>query len=169
MADKDTPPQPSLKPTAPSTLFVSALATGALMLLLASRTYPPVPRWYTPAFLAVLALALAYTAHTTKARIARKPGTRPVEPLVFARFAALAKASSIGGALIAGAYAGLLIYLVAHRDSLKAAAGDLPNAAFGFAASLLLVAAGLWLERACRVPDDEDEDDHPDGASTANG
>ena len=160
----DHKPQPSLKPTAPATLFVAALAAGAVVLLWAANTYPLVPAWYTPITLLILALVLGYTALTTKARIERKPGTKPVEPLVFARFAALAKAGSVGGALLTGAYAGLLVYTVAQREMLTQAAADLPRAAFGFVACLLLVAAGLWLERSCRVPpgDDDDSDDDSD-------
>jgi hypothetical protein len=38
------------------------------------------------------------------------------------------------------------------RDAVPAAAG-------GVVASLLLVAAGLWLERSCRVPDQPDRND----------
>ncbi|MGH8877630.1 MAG: DUF3180 domain-containing protein [Stackebrandtia sp.] len=160
---EDDKPRPSLRPTAPSTLFVTALAAGAVMLLWASRSYPPIPDWYTPITLLVLAVALAYTAYTSKGRIERKPGAKPVEALVFARFAALAKAGSVGGALLSGAYAGVLVYTVAQRETLDQASHDLPRAAFGFAACLLLVAAGMWLERACRIPpqDDDSDDDNP--------
>lgn len=165
---KDPKPQPTLKPTAPSTLLVAALAAGALMLVVFSAEYLPVPRWYTPTTLLLLALVLAYTAHTTRARIERKSGAKPVEPLLFARFAALAKASSVGGAIIAGAYAGILVFLVAHRD-LEDAATDLPLAVYGFIACLALVAAALWLERACRIPEDDRTDDDRDGGAQANG
>lgn len=161
-------PKPTLKPTAPSTLLVAALAAGALILVLATVNYPPVPGWYTPTTLLLLALVLAYTAHTTRARIERKEGAKPVEPLLFARFAALAKASSVGGALIAGAYAGIVVYLVAHRY-LAAAGRDLPLAVFGFVACLILVAAALWLERACRIPEDSEDDDQTSGGASANG
>lgn len=155
---EDPKPRPSLKPTTPATLFVTALAAGAVMLLWASRSYPPIPDWYTPTTLLILALVLAYTAHHTKARIERKPGAKPVEPLAFARFAALAKAAAIGGALLAGAYAGIVVYTIAERNILAQAGKDLPLAAYGFVACLLLVAAGLWLERSCRVPKDDDSD-----------
>lgn len=161
---EDHEPQPSLRPTAPATLFVVALAAGAVMLLWSIRSYPPIPDWYTPVVLVVLAIALAYTARTTRARIERRPGTKPVEPLLFARYAALAKAASVGGALLAGGYAGVLVYLVAQRSLLAQAAEDLPRAGFGFAGCLILVAAGLWLERSCRVPpSDEDKNDDTTG------
>ncbi|CAM3564535.1 DUF3180 domain-containing protein [Stackebrandtia soli] len=162
---KDPKPQPTLKPTTPATLFVTALAAGALMLLVAARFYSYVPRpsWYTPVMLLVLAFALAFLAYTTKARIDRRPGTEPPEPLVVARYAALAKASSIGGSLFAGVYAGLVVYTVAQRTRLTVAAEDLPPSAFGFVACLMLVAAALWLERACRVPEDDDRDDDSSG------
>lgn len=165
MNDADPEPKPSLKPTAPSTLLVAALAAGALVLVIFTSEYLQVPSWYTPTTLLLLAMVLAYTAYTTKTRIERKPGARPVEPLLFARFAALAKASSIGGATIAGAYAGLLVFLVAHRH-LEDAQTDLPLAIYGFVACLVLVAAALWLERCCRIPADDDD---TDGDARANG
>ena len=41
-----------------------------------------------------------------EARIERKPGREPVDPLAVARFVVLAKASSLAGAIFAGFYAG---------------------------------------------------------------
>ncbi|MGH8794605.1 MAG: DUF3180 domain-containing protein [Stackebrandtia sp.] len=166
---EDDKPQPSLKPTAPSTLFVAALAAGAIMLLLTTRYYQyiPSPGWYGPASLLALAVVLAFSAHTTRQRVDRAPGAGPVEPLLIARFAALAKASSVGGSLFGGAYAGLVIFLVAQRH-LTDAAEDLPKAGFGFVSCLLLVAAALWLERACRIPQKDNESEDSDTSRNAN-
>lgn len=165
-------PKPSLKPTMPSTLLVAGLATAALVLILATRYYAhfPAMSWFTPVLLVGLAVLLGYLARHTKAHIERKPGYEPVEPLLFARFAALAKACAVGGAVMAGAYAGMLIYTAAQRR-LTAAAADLPVVALGLGACILLMAAALWLENSCRVPpEDEDSDEHQvdgDDASTA--
>jgi hypothetical protein len=80
----------------------------------------------------------------------------------------LAKASSLGGALFAGLYAGLLVWLVPQSRINSHAADDLPQAILGLIGAAALTVAGLWLERACRVPklpddrtgetDDLDED-----------
>ncbi|HIW63524.1 MAG TPA: DUF3180 domain-containing protein [Candidatus Stackebrandtia excrementipullorum] len=164
-------PQPSLKPTTLSTLFVAGLATAALMLILATRYYEyfPTMSWFTPVLLIAVAVLLVYLARHTKSRIERKPGYDPVEPLLFARFAALAKACAVGGAVMAGAYGGLLVYTTAQRR-LAAAAADLPVVAFGMGVCLVLVAAAMWLEHSCRIPPEDEESDERstgDGASHA--
>ena len=72
----------------------------------------------------------------------------------------LAKASSLAGALSAGFSAGLLAWLA--LEPTKAARDDVPAALAGVIVALALVAAGLWLERACRVPDQNDRSDSDD-------
>ncbi|MEV0644820.1 DUF3180 domain-containing protein [Phytomonospora sp. NPDC050363] len=168
-----TPKKPTLPPTRPSTLFVAALGAAAVGLLMVTRFYGRMPgaSWFTGVTLLIVALVCAYTAVQTRARIERRPGTRPVEALSIARFAAFAKACSLGGALFTGWYAAILVYTIAQRGRLSAAADDLLPTAFSFVAGLLLVAAALWLERACRIPrrpdDESTEDDVPDGGEPA--
>ncbi|MBO4208410.1 DUF3180 domain-containing protein [Micromonospora echinofusca] len=152
------PQRPSMGPTRPATLVVAALAAAALAWLLISSFYrdiPPLP-WLPPVTVAGLAVLEAYAAVTTRARIERKPGRDPVDPLVVARFVVLAKASSLAGAIFAGFYAGVTAWLFIERT--RAASDDLPAAGAGLLASLALVAAALWLERSCRVPKRPDED-----------
>jgi hypothetical protein len=81
-----------------------------------------------------------------------------VEPLAVARYVALAKASSLAGAIFAGFSLGLAGWLLIERQTLAAAGDDLPSAVASLIASLALTAAGLWLERACRVPEPPDQD-----------
>lgn len=157
--------KPTLPPTRPSTLFVAALAAAAVGLLMVTRFYSDMPgaSWFTGASLLLVAIVCGYSAAQTRARIERRPRTRPVEPLSVARFAAFAKACSLGGALFTGWYAALLVYSIAQRGRLKAAADDLVPTAFSFVAGLLLVAAALWLERACRIPRNPDDESTQDG------
>jgi hypothetical protein len=54
-----------------------------------------------------------------------------------------------------GFSAGLVIYLA--MEPTQAAHDDLPKAVGGLVAALALVGAALWLERACRVPEDPDD------------
>ncbi|QSB05651.1 DUF3180 domain-containing protein [Natronoglycomyces albus] len=153
-------PQPTLRPTAYSTLVVCALAAGAITLGLVSRFYQNVPElaWYNPVALLILALVLANVAYMTRRRI-RKPGEyAPVQPLQVARFAVLGKATAIGGALFFGAYSGFTIWAAVQAPLLDAAADDVPPGLFGVVACLMLTAAALWLERSCRIPDDEESD-----------
>jgi hypothetical protein len=155
---------PSLRPTSISVLIVAGLAAAALGWLLLSFSYPALPElpWSPVIVLAVLAVAEALLAQNTGARIQRKPGALPPDPLAVARYAALAKASSLVGALSAGFSAGMVTWLA--LEPTQAAHNDVPPAAGGLVAALALVGAALWLERSCRIPDrpDKEGEDDPD-------
>ena len=151
-----------------STLIVAALATAAVGWLLISSNdlfykISPLP-WTGAGVLAVLAIAEAYLAQNTSARIQRKPGAPPVQPLAVARFAALAKASSLVGALSAGFSAGLLLWLL--LEPTDEAGSNVPVAATTLVAAIALIAAALWLERSCRVPERPDREDDDSGRPT---
>jgi apolipoprotein N-acyltransferase len=158
---------PSLRPTSISVLVVAGLAAAAVGWLVLSFTYSRLPAlpWSPVLMLAVLAVAEALLAQNTAARIQRKPGALPVEPLAVARYAALAKASSLVGAIFAGFSAGLLGWLL--LEPTQAAREDLPATVGGLVAALALVGAALWLERSCRVPEQpdrqDDDSDRPSG------
>ncbi len=150
---------PSIRPTSISVLVVAGLAAAAVAWLLLSVFYadwPPLP-WLPVIVIAALAVMETYLAQNTAARVQRRPGAPPVEPLAVARYAVLAKASSLAGALYAGFSAGVLAWLL--LEPTQAAREDVPAAAGGVVSSLALVGAALWLERACRVPEQPDEND----------
>jgi Protein of unknown function (DUF3180) len=79
------------------------------------------------------------------------------------RMVALAKASSLAGAAIAGLAAGFVIYL---SGSLTAPVPrqDAVTAAITLAAAVVLTCAALYLEYCCRVPDLPDRDRTDEGA-----
>jgi hypothetical protein len=156
---------PSLRPTSISVLIVVGLTAAAAGWLLIGWSYGSMPDlpWSPVIVLAVLAVAEGLLAQNTSARIQRKAGALPVDPLAVARYVALAKASSLVGALSAGFSTGLLTWLAMQPT--EPAHDDLPAAAGGLVAALMLVGAALWLERACRIPeqpDSEEEDDNSD-------
>ncbi|NUT33434.1 MAG: DUF3180 domain-containing protein [Hamadaea sp.] len=163
-----TEPRPSLRPTNPSTLVVAGLLAAAVAWFLISEFYGSIPAlpWIPAVTLALLALFEFVLANNTRARIARKPGRPPVEPLLVARYVVLAKASSLAGAIFAGFTGGMLVWLLTERARLAAAATDLPPAIGSFLASLALIAAALWLEHACRVPKQPDDKDESDEGRT---
>lgn len=152
-------PEPQLRPTSPATLFVVALGAAALSWVLIGRYYGDVPQltWFPALTLLLLAVLEGIAARAIKARIDRRPGTEPVEPLVVARFVVLAKASSVAGALFTGVYGGILVWVWGESSGNQHAAADIAPAAEGLAAALLLVAAALWLERCCRVPESDSD------------
>ena len=116
-----------------------------------SGRYFTVP-WLAPVTLLLLGLALLWWARGIRARIARKPGTKPLPPLVAARTAALAMAASRVGAGFVGLYAGVGIALLPDVaiDSVRASALAAGGSVLG---ALLVVGAALWLERGCRLPE----------------
>ncbi|GAA2881817.1 hypothetical protein Acy02nite_79120 [Actinoplanes cyaneus] len=162
------PTDPSLRPTSVSALVLAALVGAALGWLLLGWNelfykLTPLP-WTAAVVLFALAVAEGYLAQNTTARIQRRPGAPRVEPLAVARYVALAKASSLVGALTAGFSAGILIWLVMEpTDSAKS---DVPTVATTLVAAVALIGTALWLERACRVPDDPDREGNDTGRPT---
>jgi hypothetical protein len=159
------PGQPTLRPTQPATLVVAALVAGALAWLGISRFYGAIPDLTVVSGLTLAGLAVveAAAAVNTWSRIRRLPRRGLLNPLLVARFAVLAKASSLGGALFAGAYAGVAIWAAAERDRLRVAEENLFPAVVGVVGAALLVGAALALERACRVPPRPPEEDEETG------
>jgi Protein of unknown function (DUF3180) len=153
--------EPSMGPTRPATLLVAALASAAVAWLAISQFYYALPRlpWLPALTLAALAVAEGIAAHSTKARIDRKPGRARIDPLLVARLVVLAKASSLAGSIFAGFYAGVTVWLLVERQRTAPPSEDLPSVIAGLVASILLVVAALWLERSCRVPELPDESD----------
>jgi hypothetical protein len=146
-----------MRPTRWYVLVVSGVVAGGVSYLITRWHYGdlPSPTLYAQISLVVLAIAEGYTAAVTKARLEGRQGTRPIEPILVARFVALAKASSIVGALAAGAYAGFLGW-VAQIDS-PAAHDDVRTAVVGVVAGLALIAGALALEWVGRIPKDDEE------------
>ncbi len=148
------PDDRKMRPTSLSTLVVAGLATAAVSWLAISRFYgdfPSIP-WLPGITLLGLAGLEIAAAVNTRNRLDRKPGTEPVDPLLVARYLVLAKASSLAAALFTGLYAGISVWLLTEQGRLAQAQSDLVPAVVGTVGGLGLVAAALFLERACRVP-----------------
>jgi hypothetical protein len=157
-----------LRPTKPATLIVAALAAAAVGWLFIANDYSDFPtiQWLPTIIFTGLAALEFIAATSTKARIDRKAGSGPIEPLTVMRYAVLAKASSLAAAIFGGFFAAVLAWLLGSRGSLVQAADDTPPAIGAVVGAVLLLIAALLLERACRVPPQpEDEDEEDDEAS----
>ena len=152
-------PRPNLRPTKVSTLIFFALGTAAVAWVVMGRFFGAIPdlTWLAGLTLAGLAVVEAVTAHNTRARIEHRPRAGAVHPLLVARLAVLAKASSLAGAIFAGAYGGIAAWALSERGRLNVADANLPPSIGGLVGALALVAAALLLERACRVPNPPDD------------
>lgn len=140
-------------------LVVTGLVAAGIVYLLVNSFYGDVPPLPTFAGLTLLVLAIieAVLGASLRSRIHRREGGRPVQPLTAARAVALAKASSLLGAIMLGVWLGMLAYLYPRRAELLAAADDLPGAVVGIVCSAMLIGAALYLEWCCRTPDDQDK------------
>lgn len=103
-----------MRPTKPGPLAGIVVVVALLTWLVVRQFYAelPVIPWTAIPTVLLLALGEAYAGYMTRARIARRPGTKPVEPLAVARLAAFAKASAYVGSVFAGVFAGFALYTV---------------------------------------------------------
>ncbi|RZQ61644.1 DUF3180 domain-containing protein [Amycolatopsis suaedae] len=149
--------------TRPRDLLVAGLVALALVYLLFQFAYDSIPRLPTFAGVTLLVLAVveAVLAYVLRSRI--RSG-RVIQPVAVARAVALAKASSILGALMVGAWLAAFAYVVPRGAELTAAAEDLPSSIVGVLCGAALIAAAMWLEYCCRTPSDGDQD-RPPGAT----
>ncbi len=165
------PARGGLRPTRPATLILAAVVTAGLAWLGIRRYFGDLPdvTWLAGLTLAGLAVVEGIAARNTRARIEQRPRAGALNPLLVARLAVLAKASSLAGAIFAGAYGGVAAWAISERDRLTAAAKNLAPSVAGLVGALALVAAALLLERACRVPEPPDDNRDGSGGSPGSG
>jgi hypothetical protein len=154
--------------TRPRDLFAVALVTAVVVGILVRLAYGSLPELpvFAGATLGVLGIAEAVGGNMLRARIRRRPGTQPVQPLVAARAVLLAKASSLAGAIMTGVWGGLLAHVLPLAGEVTAAGSDSVAGVVGIVCALGLVGGALWLEHCCRTPDDpgdEPNGEHPAG------
>ncbi|KAA5829616.1 DUF3180 domain-containing protein [Saccharopolyspora hirsuta] len=145
--------------TKPHQLIIGGVAAAVVVYLLTRLAYGDLPRLPVLAGATLLLIALVdlVLALVMRPRVQRKPGTEPVDGLTAARAVALAKASSMAGAIMAGAWIGLGAYLVPLVRTVEAAQSDIVAAVIGLVSAGALIAAGLWLENCLRNPDEPEE------------
>jgi hypothetical protein len=145
-------------------LITVALAAGVLVYLVFQLAYGDLPALPTFAGFTLLVIAVveALLGFSLRGKIRRMVEGRPIEgrplqPLTAARAVALAKASSLLGAIMLGAWLAILVYLLPRRDEVAAAADDVPSAIIGAICAAVLIGAALWLEFCCRIPPERDD------------
>ncbi|MEU2673490.1 DUF3180 domain-containing protein [Streptomyces sp. NPDC007164] len=143
-------------------LFAAAgvLSWGGARLWDSLGSLPSVPL-AAPIVLAVIAVILLATALSIRARLRaqreRRPGAKGIEPLMAARAVVFGQASALVVSLVSGMYGGTGVFLLGSLD-IPARRDQAIYAGFAVLAGVAVVAAALWLERICKLPDDEDND-----------
>ncbi|MEU5973176.1 DUF3180 domain-containing protein [Streptomyces sp. NPDC047315] len=142
-------------------LFVGTgvLSWAAARLWDAFGTLPAVPL-AAPIVLAVIAVILMATALSLRSRLKaqreRRPGAKGVEPLMAARALVFGQASALVAALVSGGYGGVGVFLLGSLD-IPARRDQAIYAGFSVLAGVAVIAAALFLERVCRLPEDGDD------------
>jgi len=135
-------------------VLVGMLALYAMNIVLAMRgvavLVPPVSLAVALALIAILLIALAWPVR----RAAQ--GERRIDPFFATRVVVLAKASALAGALLAGAAAGILIYLLSR---VVVPLGSSLTAGATLVAAVALAVAALVAEHWCALPPDEPTED----------
>jgi uncharacterized SAM-binding protein YcdF (DUF218 family) len=142
-------------------LLVAAgvLSWGGARLWDAVGMLPSVPPG-APIVLAAIAVILVATALSLRARLRaqreRRPDAKGVNPLVAARAVVFGQAAALVAALVAGLYGGTGVFLLGSLD-IPARRDQVIYAGFSLLAGIAIIAAAFFLERVCKLPDDDDE------------
>jgi len=119
---------------------------------------PPRIPWSAPIGLVVFAALVGALAWTTHQRIQVR--RERMEPQRAVAFLVLGKASALAGALVAGGYLGFALNFLTRLDA-STPRDRVIRSAVAVVAGLALMIGGLLLERACKVPGSDDDDDEP--------
>lgn len=141
---------PGLRRTRWTDLAIPAVIVAITVYVLLRFSYQSLPplQFPVPVPLAALAAAEFVAARRVRAAVRHDPHAKPMAAIVIARCVALGKASSLVGALVAGASLGLIARLLPDVRTVRAAAHDASVGGLLLGAAALLIAAGLLLERA---------------------
>ncbi|MHC3391421.1 DUF3180 domain-containing protein [Streptomyces lavendulocolor] len=135
------------------------LSWGGARLWEAFGTLPSVPL-AAPVVLAVIAVVLTATALSLRSRLRaqreRRPDAKGVEPMMAARAVIFGQASALVAALVSGMYGGTGVFLLGSLD-IPARRDQAIYAGFSVLAGIGVIAAAMFLERVCKLPEDDDE------------
>ncbi|AXI78891.1 DUF3180 domain-containing protein [Peterkaempfera bronchialis] len=154
-----------MKPLRPALLVGIAVVSGVLSWAGAKLwdslgDLPGVPA-AAPVVLAVVAVVLLAAAVSIRARLRaqrdREPDAKGVDPLSAARAVVLGQASALVAALAVGVYGGAGVFLLSQLDQ-PARKAQAVTAGFTVLAGIAVIAAALWLQHICRLPEDHDDD-----------
>ncbi|WP_155058105.1 DUF3180 domain-containing protein [Streptomyces blattellae] len=131
-------------------------------------TLPSVPL-AAPIVLAAIAAVLLATALSLRSRLKaqreRRPDAKGVDPLMAARAVVFGQSSALVAALVAGMYGGTGVFLLESLD-IPARRDQAIYAGFSVVAGIAVIAAAIFLERVCKLPED-DNNNSPGAASAA--
>lgn len=155
-----------MRRTGPVDLIIpfGIIGLTAYVLLRTSYSVLPPLGYFVPVPLAALAVVELVIARRVRAAVRHVAYAKPMTAIAIARCVALGKASALVGAAVCGAAVALLARVLPDVATVRAAASDGRVAALLLASAVLVVIAGVVLERAGLDPnrDRRDHRDHRD-------
>lgn len=120
---------------------------------------PPLVPWLTPAALWLAAIVIGFLAWALHRRL--RVRRLRIDPSQAVTYLALAKASALAGAFVAGGYLafGAMFLSRWQADSPRE---RVIGSAVSVVAAIALMIGGLLMERSCEVPTDTDDLDAPE-------
>ena len=148
----------TVTPIRPRDLVLTALVVAVVVHLLVRLTYGSLPPFPLSAGLPLAVLGMAEAIGGARSGRASATGRAPARCHRSSRRGRCwwRERPRWPGAIMTGAWAGLLAYVAPRSGDVAAAAGDISAAALGVVGALVLVGGGLWLQHCCRTPDDPD-------------
>ncbi|MCT2590014.1 DUF3180 domain-containing protein [Streptomyces sp. N2-109] len=141
--------------------IAGVLSWAGARMLDALGSLPSVPV-EAPIVLTAIAAVLLATALSLRSRLKaqreRQPGAKGVDPMMAARAVVFAQASALVAALVSGMYGGTGVFLLLSEIDLPARGDQALYAGLSVAAGVAVLAAAVYLERVCKLPEDEDDD-----------
>nr|WP_120491746.1 DUF3180 domain-containing protein [Corynebacterium lactis] len=157
-----------MKPTSPLTLIAVAIVLASASWIVLDRFFAELgPRsWWDLGFLWLLSAVCVAAARWIKkvlsdGRVGQDRSQ--VHPLTLSRWCVVGSASAWLGAIFAGLYLGGVVWAIPSWSDLAAAESDGPIMVVGFFSGVLLAAAGLWLEKVCQLPSNDEKSPPPTG------
>ena len=147
--------------TTPASLVLLAVLGGGVMWFIETAlatsgravVLPPITLGVALLLIGVIIVAMALPVR----RVSRGVAHARVDPFYATRVLMLAKASSLGGALLGGGGLGIVGYLLSR--SLVASPNAVTMSVVTAAGALLLLVAGLVAEHMCSIPPDDEKRD----------
>lgn len=147
--------------TKPASLLLLAVLGGGVMWFIETAlatsgravVLPPITLGVALLLIGMIIVAMALPVR----RVSRGIAHARVDPFYATRVLMLAKASSLGGALLSGGGLGIVGYLLSR--SLVASANAVTMSVVAAAGAILLLVAGLVAEHMCSIPPDDEKRD----------
>ncbi|WP_448852748.1 DUF3180 domain-containing protein [Corynebacterium sp. 335C] len=160
-----------MRGTRPAFLVIAAAVVAAAAYMIVGTFLGAIAfHWTDLLFPWVLAAVCAWAARRVREAVEERgigQDRSQMHPLTVARWLTVGTASAWLGALLAGGYLGVAVWLLPQWGRLAAATAEGPVVVAGAVTGVALAAAGLHLERCCQAPPGDDGPEEIPGAEPA--